>query len=197
MCSKPRYDFQKTFEDLLKINSEEQVSNNLSGPPMIAVDECINKEEVRNTIQDLCKRGLASGYNNVWDQTRIRNDGSEVTIMPITGQIKHLKRSGVEVGTHMPRSSCDDQRVVGKVISLLAWFNKVVLLSEDLRLDQFGLRRLLTNHIGPFISGSHQSKFSLTTLLKNSTTSLPDYCDHVKRVFERKDFKFGYVERLL
>jgi len=197
MCSKLGYDFQKTFENISKINSEEQVSKNLSGTPMIAVDECLNGKTISDMIQDLCKMGLASGSRNVWNQTRIRNDGSEVTIMPITGQIKHLKISGVDVGTHIPQSSCVNQRVVGNVISLLALFNKVVLLSKDLKQDELGLRRLLTNYIEPYISKNHQNKFSLTTLLKNSRTSLQDYCDHIRKFFEKEDFRFGYVEVLL
>lgn len=194
MLHQLRYDYRQIFEDILKSVSDKETAE-LSGSPLIAVDECINKPVVREYIQNLCERGHACGIHYAWNQKRIRGDGSEVITMG--GLPKRFRIEGIDVGKPKRGTGCDDQLVVAIVVSLLALSKNVVLLTENIKEDEYGLRRLLTVHIMPYLSSNHLNRFSLTTLCKRPETSLTDYCDQVVKIFEKQCFEFGYAEHLL
>jgi hypothetical protein len=72
-----------------------------------------------------------------------------------------------------------------------------VLLTENTKNDQLGLRRLLRDHVGPSIDARSEDGLSLTTFFKTGKTAYPAYCELLLQHFGQRSWLPGYHEFFL
>lgn len=82
------------------------------------------------------------------------------------------------------------------LITHFRYHHHLILLSENIRNDKHGLRRILSTIVAPALN-NHSEKIGLTTIFKRGKTSIEDYCGRVIGYFEKQQFSPGYNEVLL
>jgi hypothetical protein len=97
-----------------------------------------------------------------------------------------------DVGKPDKHASWDDEFVVHYLTCLLV-NNDVVLLTENTRLDELGLRRLLRDRIGPQLD----NRVSLTGLFRRGKTGYEAYCVGVIEFATNYSRQGGYHEILI
>lgn len=163
--------------------------------PYLAVDECCDNTQIRNLISSLMKLGLTLGADPLWDQQRVGPDGS--MSYWLGGLSKDSAKVLGERSVPAKGFKCDDRHVVAHAVAMLFYGAPIVLLSENTRNDESGLRRLLREQIGPALNSRASEGLSLTTLFKKGKTSYPDYCTLVFEQFKIGKWRPGYSEHVL
>lgn len=187
MMATPRLYYQDILRTVINADIREYDRG-----PHICRDECANNQIVEATIKDLTTQGLAAGSSDLWNQVRVRTDGSLVCVMG--GLPSGFSFPGLDFGKPRKHASWDDELVVYLVLAHFARYTRLVLLTEDTGTDHFGLRQLLKKYVKPYLSKNHLDRFSLTALFKKWRTHYPDYCRGVAGIFEEGVFKYGYSE---
>lgn len=192
-----RFDFESIVRDVCVYKADN--ADRLPGAPLIAVDECFNNDAVNSLIVTICNQGLASGADPLWNQRRIRPDGS---VLYVWGGLsrRHAHRRHAHLGERsLPEEgfSWDDQAVLFCLCGQLCPQRPLVLLTENTANDQLGLRRLLREHVGPAIDARIRDGVSLTALFKKGKTSFPEYAAQVVNLFQGQQWRAGYNEQLL
>jgi len=164
-------------------------------PPYIGVDECANSPVLFGAIAQLCNRKLASGAGPLWNQPRIRPDGSILYVMG--GLPRSWPVSEFLYSKRVDRATWDDEKVVSYLVAHFQSHDRLVLLSEDIKLDKGGLYWLRQNIVRPVLAERHRQRFSLTTLFKSGKIDFAQYAARVTQFFEQRQFGFGYTERVL
>ena len=185
-----RFDFESIVRDVNKAGKADR----LPSAPLIAFDECFNNDAVNSLIVTICNQGLASGAGPLWNQRRIRPDGSVLYVLGgLNKRHAHLDKNSV------PEKGCswDDQAVLWLLCAQLCPHRPLVLLTENTAYNQLGLRRLLREQVGPAIDARIRDGVSLTALFKKGKTSFPEYADQVMKLFRGQQWQNGYNERLL
>jgi len=183
----PRFNYQDILSTVINADIREYDRG-----PLICLDESLNNQTVQATIETLLKRGLAADSCYLWSQPRIRTDGSLVSVMG--GLRRHVSIPGLDLGRPAKYLSWDDRLVVYRLLAHFTTYTTLVLLTENTKTAQFGLRRLLRIYVKPYLSTNHLDRFSLTALFKKWRTNYPDYCRRVAEVFEEGAFTCGYSE---
>lgn len=178
-----RYDFDKLITAVLR-----EVTIHRPAVPMLAIDECLNHPLIEATVIQACNAGLANGAGPLWNQRRVRDDGSVCYVFG--GAPRDYDSSFI--GKPAKHAVWDDQKVVCCLIPQLL-SNNVVLLSENIRFDKLGLRRILLNIVAPKLN----STVSLTSLFKRGKTPYRDFCGKVITFLSKRHLKGGYDEILL
>jgi hypothetical protein len=162
---------------------------------LIAIDESLNHPLSRQLVTELVTSGVAGAADTLWYQLRKRTDGSHVLlegsrppkIMPV----------GHQVGRPVKHWTWPDERVVEAVIARFGVADRIVLLSENTRLNQRGLRRILREEVGPALQQHKLERLCLLALFKKGKSSMPAYVKAVRSTLERIAFVSGYQEILL
>jgi hypothetical protein len=164
-------------------------------PPYIGVDECANSPVLFNAIVQLCNRNLASGAGPLWNQRRVRPDGSILYVMG--GLSRSWPVSDFLNSKRADHATWDDEKVVSCLLVQFHSDDRLVLLTENVRLDVGGLRSLLRSIAAPVLTERHRQRFSLTVLFKSGKIDFAQYALRVTQFFEQGQFGFGYAERVL
>lgn len=183
--------------DYARIVSEGSIIPNWPGPPLpvVAVDECCDHPEIARLIAKLVQCGLACGADPLWNQKRIAPDGSQ------SYWLGGLSRQTASILGECSRPakgfSWDDQNVVMCLVARLFLGVPIVLLSENIKNDTLGLRRLLRQNVEPALTTRIRDGLSLTAVFKKGKTSYPEYCALVHERFKLGEWEPGYREYLL
>jgi hypothetical protein len=179
-----RHDF-----DTLTAAVLERAKRDRPCEPLLAIDECLNHPIVKAAVLQACHAGLATGAMPLWNQRRVRADGS---VCYFWGGIPRDFNAPFDVGKPEKYAIWDDQQVVYCLVAQLIVHN-VVLLTENIRFDAKGIRRLLRDVVGPKLDPT----VSLTGLFKRGKTSHTDYCKGMIAFLGKRKFTGGYREILL
>jgi hypothetical protein len=179
-----RYDFDQLTASVLDNSLPDRPHE-----PLLAIDECLNHPVVKSAVALACNEGLAIGADPLWNQRRVREDGS---VCYVWGGVPRGFKAPFDVGKPEKHAVWDDQSVVYCLVAKLIQSN-VVLLTENIRFDEFGVRKLLRDVVAPKL----QDTVSLTALFKSGRTSYSDYCDRVIDALRLRAFAGGYAEYLL
>jgi len=150
---------------------------------IIAVDECCNNLEVENLGISLLKKDAIHGVDPVWNQRRIRRNGS--ILYSVGGAIirndPHMDWGKPAKGVSFP-----DHHVLGWVLAILSRVD-VILISENTRTDIHGLYRLLQNAVRPNLGPPAK----LVCCFKKGKTDYATYCEDVSRKVIAAEFDYG------
>jgi hypothetical protein len=185
MGKAPRYNLSE-----LAANVVQQAAAPRPSKPYLAIDECLNHPVVNAMVPRLCCADLVSGAGPLWNQRRIREDGSIVYAMG--GVPRGTKSDHFDLGKPEKHASWDDELVVHYLTCLLVPHD-VVFLSENIRLDELGLRKLLRDCVAP----SLDDRVSLTGLFRRGKTTYQLYCHGVTEFLMGYSRQPGYQEILL
>ena len=72
MATEQRYDYLRGYMESVL----ESVPDNSHKAPLVVVDESLNDPKVEKAIIHLCNGGQASGSVPLWNERRVRQDGS-------------------------------------------------------------------------------------------------------------------------
>lgn len=152
----------------------------------LAVDECCDHPLVRDTSSALFHADLLHGVSPVWNQRRVREDGS---VCYSVGGATAQPNSQLEWGSPELGASWPDTHVILWVVGLLS-VSDCIFVSENTRNDEMGVRNLLRNHVGPNIA----APVRLVGFFKKGKTSYKEYCHQLARIIASAKFKHGYHE---
>lgn len=190
MAMTPRYDYARIIR-------EGSIIPNFPGPPLplIAVDECCDHPEITSLVGQLVQCELACGADPLWNQRRISPNGSQSYWLG--GRSRHIASILGDRSQPSKGFSWDDQNVVMCLVAMLFLGVPVVLVSENTKYDQLGLRRLLRENVEPALATRTRDGLSLTAVFKKGKTSYQDYCALVHERFKVGEWEPGYREYLL
>jgi hypothetical protein len=168
-----------------------------SKTPLVCLDECVRGPAVKDLVLRLCEDGLAAGTMPLWNERRIRQDGSILYVWGGVDRSRPFSNAGIP-----DKASWDDQEVVYTAVSQLYDYPRVVILTENTKRDTCGLRDILNKQVAPLLSPTLQQTRSLTTLFVTikqgkKGKGAPDYETYSRRVtefFKSGQFEVGYSE---
>jgi hypothetical protein len=171
-----------------------------SDQTFIGVDECLNGKKIHSLLTALLEKGLASAVGPLWQQKRIRDDGSRLTLVRMLpydfARTRDSRNPQLDYGTPAKHQSFSDAQVVRLLVWHLERFDRVILLTNNIRQDANGLRMLLSQQVMPKLSASDH-KLSLVGLFKKGKTNTDNYCSEVEKFLERGQFGYGYTQILI
>ncbi len=143
----------------------------------MAVDECLNDPITIKCVHELCSKGLISGAVPLWNQIRVREDGS---IFYVLGGVSKNLELPFDVGKPEKHAGWDDLKVASLLVAGLINKN-VVLLTANTRRDEFGLRNILSKVVEPLLD----EPISLIGLFKKGKTTHAKYTKKVRSYMEK------------
>jgi len=184
-------DFSKFINEI----TSRDLSNTLERS-FVAVDECLNRPEIIRLVESLVGRGLVFIAGPIWHQIRVLADSTLVST-PGTPDRNSPSQIGRDIGKPLKHFSWSDLEVVQSLVAWLDTYNKVILLTEDVKTDKKGLRKLLNKLVKPHINSYHRNRISFVVLYKKGKTNIEDYCRKVEQIVEDVALPFGYIEEFL
>lgn len=184
-------DFATIIENASKRIEDEDVEYLFVG-----IDECFNRAEIEELIFSLLNKGIARSASPLWMEKRICADG---TVLHATGGVPRKSRERIssmlgDISKPIKYESSDDRQIVDLLINNFFSYGKIVLLTENIRNNQNGLRRILNEEIQPALSQYNGGKLCLVVLFKIGKTSINDYCSKVVEYLEEKEISLGYTQ---
>ena len=167
--------------------------------PFVGIDECLNRAEVHRLCRDLLQARLIDSSEPLWYELRERDGAIVASFLGGVDQHSMLRKPNSplpDIGVPVKHHSWTDLRVIQLLLAHFTTYDRVVLLSENTRCDQDGLRSLLRRHVGPALT-SHPHGLSLTALFRRGNTRIDTYATAVTAFFTRGSYPPGYVEALL
>jgi hypothetical protein len=167
--------------------------------PHVGIDECLNGCEIVELTRALLRRDLVGSVDPLWYETRER-DGVVICSCP-GGVAKDSQLRGPDspirdIGVPVKHRSWSDFRVVQMLVVYFITHNNLILLSENIRNNRDGLRRILKEVVSPALT-RRSDPLCLTALFKKGKTNIADYCLRVADFVEKAHQDPGYVEILL
>lgn len=167
--------------------------------PFVGIDECLNRREISELVRMLLRRDLIDRSWPLWYETRERDGvivGCFVGGVDKDSSLREPNSFIPDIGVPVKHRSWSDFRVILLLVANFTHHDNLILLSENIRNDANGLRRILNEIVAPALA-LRSDRLSLTTLFKKGKTSITDYClgvtTHLKQGYHRP----GYVEVLL
>ena len=184
---------------LLIENASRLIEKEAIGHLFVGVDECFNRSEIKLLVSKLLNEGLARSSNSLWVEQRLLDDGS---ILHAYGGLSKKDKSSMvlldgNIGNPVKHASFEDLQVVDYLITHFFSYGKIVLLTENTKNNQNGLRRILNEQIQPALAKHHSNKLCLTALFKRGKTSIDDYCSKVYEVLKKSDLNIGYEQTFI
>ncbi len=166
--------------------------------PYLGIDECLNRTEITDLVRSLVSSGLVHMAGPLWYQTRER-DG--VIVCSVPGGIDRdsmLREPNAlipDIGVPVKHHSWSDFRVTQMLVMEFNTHDNVILLSENTRNNESGLRRILNEVLAPALA-LRPEPLSLVALFKKGKTTIADYCRRVTEFVREPRQDRGYVEVL-
>jgi hypothetical protein len=166
--------------------------------PYLGIDECLNRTEITDLVRSLVSSGLVNMAGPLWYQTRER-DG--VIVCSVLGGIDRdsmLKEPNAlihDIGVPVKHHSWSDFRVAQMLVAHFISHDNLILLSENTKKDQRGLRRILNKVVAPALA-LRPEPLCLVALFKKGKTTITDYCRRVGEFVREPPQHRGYVEVL-
>jgi len=167
--------------------------------PFVGIDECFNRREIVKLARELLRRNLIDSSGPLWYETREREG---VIVGSFPGGVDKdsaFRRPNPligDIGVPVKHRSWSDYRVAQMLVVNFLSYDRLVLLSENIRNDHNGLRTILKEFVAPTLK-ARPDGLSLTALFKGGKTRIEDYISKATDFFEQGQYRPGYVEMLL
>jgi hypothetical protein len=162
--------------------------------PLVCVDECLNRSEIRDTILQLMARGLALGSMPLWPEKRLHPDGSPFYVW---GGYNRSGSNSPFRGAPAKEFSWSDNAVAFTLVAQFSGVDHVVLLSENRRRNIGGLARVLRDDVQKVLCEEHQNRFRLDVYMKRGKTAIDRYCRGVIESRRKLEGEPGYYEHVI
>ena len=169
----------------------------LARAPYVGIDECCNHPLIHSISGTLLARRLAARVTPLWEERRIRTDGSALYVVGGLSKGDLPDADLGDVGVAERGARWDDQKVLAWLLGLFPAAHPVVLLTENTRMDELGLRWLLNNLVAPALAKRTNHHLSLSAIFKSGSTSYPSYCAGIVARLEEGGWRPGYDELVL
>ena len=165
----------------------------------VGYDECLNRKEIQTLVSDLCDRGLIRSHAPLWWEQRLRSDGSLLYSYGGVSRSNPTQMAALDgdAGVPVKYQSYEDRQVVDYLVTHFLSYGRLIVLTENTRNNDEGLRRILNEEVAPLLEASENKKFGLTVLFKRGKTQIHDYCVKVASLMETESFDLGYKEILI
>ncbi len=184
---------------LLIENASKLIEDETLNYLFVGIDECFNRSEIKTLVAEILNKGLVRSTSALWWEQRLLADCS--ILYAYGGVSKNDKSQMVlldgDVGKPIKYESYDDWQVVDYLITHFLSYGRIVLLTENTKNNQNGLRCILNEQIQPALAKHHNNKLSLTALFKRGKTNIDDYCSKVYELVEKGEFNFGYTQTFI
>lgn len=160
---------EQFLRDVLPKHASPEPNNSI----LLLIDECANHRLVGKTTHQAVRENIAIASVALWDQLRQKSDGTFVhlTGTPIRGALP----AGEEYGLPVKGYSFPDDRIIESAVVRFIMADRIVIVSENTRGNQRGLRRLLQNEVGPLLDTYHGNRFGMLAYIKKGKTSWETY----------------------
>jgi len=167
--------------------------------PCVGIDECFNRTEISDLVKKWFDRGLIDRAGPLWYETRGR-DGVVLCSTP-GGISRDSELRGPnplidDIGIPMKHRSWSDFRVAKMLVAKFIHHESLILLSENIRNNADGLRRILNEVVGPALA-DRNDQLNITAIFKKGKTPIIDYCTRATEHLENSTQGVGYREILL
>lgn len=164
----------------------------------LGIDECFNRSEIIQLGRSLVACELIDCSSPLWYETRQKDGIITGTFLGGVAQDSMFRKSNSlmdEIGMPVKHRSWNDFQVVQMAISNFLIYDKVIILSENVRNNANGLRYLLNKIVSPALTLRGNDR-SLVVLFKKGKTNIVDYCRHVFNFFKNPAYQnqAGYNE---
>jgi hypothetical protein len=167
--------------------------------PFVGIDECLNRTEIDRLTTRLLRSGRIDSSGPLWFQTRV-NDGIPIgSFMGGVDRDSAFRRENSllpDIGVPLKHDTWSDFRVVQFLVAHFHSYDRLVLLSENIKKDINGLRTILNKIVAPALA-DREDRPSLTALFKKGKTNINAYTQSVEEFFGQGEFELGYSELLL
>ena len=157
-------------------------------PRVLAVDECCNNRHVADLARRLLDAGALSACLPIWDQARKQSDG---TVIHVRAGVTGGGPPDFDWGKPLIHYSYPDKYVAILVKANTSSYD-VVFVSENVKLDPRGIRKLLRSECEPLKADDH-----LIALYKKGKTDYEQFCQHVFDKVIAWSFETPYHEELI
>jgi hypothetical protein len=162
----------------------------------LGIDECFNRSEIDELATALLRRRLIFTSSPLWYEFRVREGvptGSFLGGVDKDSLFRGPDSLMDDIGVPVKGWSWCDLRVIQLLVCEFYSYDRLVLLSENMRNDANGLRSLLNQVVAPALK-DRGDRLSLTALFKRGKTSISDYVAGVTEFIEQGRTESGYVE---
>ena len=156
-------------------------------PRILVVDECCNNGEIIVLAEKLLKGKFIDGCFPIWDQARIRADG---TVIHVNAGYVGPVPSGFDYGVPMKHHSFPDSFIAQLVEAYVKSYD-VFFLSENTKMNEDGIRKLLRDN------KCRAKNTHLITLYKKGKTEYSDYIEQVTHKIQNWVFTVEFQEVLI
>jgi hypothetical protein len=179
---------------LVKVLSEtsDQTTDEL---PLVCVDECLNRREIRGLCRELLTSGITGGCDSLWYQLRRHQDGTHSLLHG--GGKPSVLPPGYELGLPVKRWKWPDRKVAEALVVRFACSDRLVFLSENTRLDRDGIRRILRDEVAEALAVHNHGRFALLSIFKRGKTPISRFVASVRDMLRMHVFQPGFDEELI
>lgn len=173
-------------------------ANSLDGDDVnhvfLGIDECLKRNEIFRLASDLTENNIIRASAPLWWERRTLSDGRELYAYGGVSQdnASQMVLLDGDVGKPIKYSSYDDSMIVDYLITHFLSYGRLVLLTENTKNNENGLRRLLDNQIHPILEEFNGGKLALVVLYRTGKTGIQDYCDYVYNFIPTWQWKSTY-----
>lgn len=164
--------------------------------PYLGIDECLNRMEITELVRSLVESGLVHMASPLWYETR-ESDG--VIVCSVPGGIDRdstLRQPNAlitDIGVPVKYRSWSDFQVVQMLVVNFITYDNLILLSENTKNNEGGLRRILNDVVAPALA-LRPEPLCLAALFKKGKTTIADYCRRVTEFIREPRQDGGYIE---
>jgi hypothetical protein len=146
--------------------------------PILGIDEGLNNGKyIAPMGMRLVQRGIVSGVNPLWWQSRVTASGQRFTTAG-----SGAPGFGIyESSKHVRGTSWPDERVVASAVGEFTHISRVCILTANTKRDKNGLRHILETEVGPEIQKLKAIGIGLLVLAQTPKSTLKDYAEAVER----------------
>lgn len=183
----------KVWPDLIR-NAATSLDSDGADHVFLGIDECLKRNEIFRLASDLTENNMIRSSAPLWWERRTRLDGSELYAY---GGISKDNASQItlldgDLGKPVKYSSYDDSMIIDYLITHFLSYGKLVLLTENTKNNENGLRRLLDKQIHPMLEEFSGGKLALVVLYRTGKTDIQAYCDYVYNFIQTWQWKNTY-----
>jgi len=161
-------------------------------PPIVCYDECAADRRLKAMLHRRARDATVHGITPLWWETRLDQAGQDLQVW---GGAPAGRKGDLDFGVRISGDSWPDVNVVDVILSNLAGFPSVVVLTADRGKQPDGLLPLLSQYVAPTLNADLSHGRSLVVLPKRPKTSIDRYVRYVDGFLNTRQLPIGFYRR--